>query len=89
MGGGGGGGRRSIYKTYPLYAAPGDYLTVVRTITFPAGTTEAFIAVNTTEDSISELPEQFTALLSNPSEGLVVGPIDTAAVDIMDDDGIV
>jgi hypothetical protein len=48
----------------------------------------ATTTVPTTEDSISELTEQFTATLTNPgTAGLTVGPDDTATVTINDDDG--
>lgn len=57
------------------------------TVTFPAGTTELMIPINTTEDEIAEFPETFTALLSDPSEGLTVGAQDTATVNIVDDEG--
>lgn len=69
-------------------AAGSDYTTVTMTITFPAGTTELAIPVNTTDDEIAELPEDFTALLSNPSQGLAVGAQDTATVTITDNDGV-
>jgi hypothetical protein len=56
-------------------------------VSFPAGMTEAFINVPTTEDATAELPERFTAILSNPSAGLQLGPDIIANVDITDDDG--
>ena len=55
-------------------------------ITFAAGQTQLPIPVDTTSDEIAELPEDFTALLSNPSEGLVVGR-DTATVTILESEG--
>jgi hypothetical protein len=42
--------------------------------------------VDTTEDVIAEQPEDFTASLTNPSEGLALGTDDTATVTIDDDD---
>ena len=57
-----------------------------RTITFPAGMTEAFIPVDTLGDQISEPQESFQAVLTNPSAGLTVGAADTATVNITDDD---
>lgn len=70
---------------FPLIAGS-DYTTAATTITFPVGVTEITIPVNTTQDQIAELPEDFTALLSNPSEGLAIGAEDTATVTITDDD---
>ena len=67
--------------------APGDYTTfTAMTFTFPAGQTSITIPVDTTEDGVSELLEQFTATLSNPSEGLTVGDDDVATIEIEDDD---
>ena len=56
------------------------------TITFPAGQTSITFPVDTTEDEIAELLEQFTATLSNPSEGLIVGANEQALIEIVDDD---
>ena len=56
------------------------------TFTFPAGQTSIMIPVDTTEDGVSELLEQFTATLSNLSEGLTVGDDDEATIEIGDDD---
>jgi hypothetical protein len=68
--------------------ATDDYTGITnRVITFPAGAIEATTTVATTEDSISELPEQFTATLTNPTAGLTLGSDDTATVTINDDDG--
>jgi hypothetical protein len=39
------------------------------------------------DDTAGEQLEDFTALLSNASEGLTVGAQDTARIDIMDDEG--
>ena len=67
--------------------ASGDYSAfTAMTITFPAGQTSVMIPVDTTEDEIAELLEQFTATLSNPSEGLIVGDDDVATIEIGDDD---
>lgn len=57
------------------------------TVTFPTGTTELVIPVSTTEDEVAELSEDFTALLSDPSDGLSVGAQNVATVNIMDDEG--
>ena len=43
--------------------------------------------VDTTEDQIAELTEQFEAVLTDPSEGLNLGLADVALATIEDDDG--
>lgn len=59
------------------------------TITFSAGITEFAITVSTLDDDNLEQEESFTALLSSPSEGLVIGAQDTARVTILDNEGAV
>lgn len=59
---------------------------MITRITFIAGETQASIPVDTTDDEIAELPEDFTALLSNPSEGLAVGANIAASITIRDND---
>ena len=63
-----------------------DYTGVTRTITFTAGERVAFVPVDTTNDRIAELSEDFFAFLSNPSAGLTVGDADRATVNIADND---
>ena len=62
---------------------------MTQTITFPAGTTRRSVIVNTLNDGISELTENFGAQLSNPNgAGLAfnVGSQATASADIVDND---
>ena len=66
-----------------------DYIAVSNTITFATGQREIVIPVTTTENSIAEQLEFFTAVLSNPSEGLTVGDQDTAIITVEDDEGII
>jgi hypothetical protein len=68
-------------------SAGSDFTAVSTSITFFTGQREATITVSTTEDDTLEQLEDFTALLTNPSEGLTVGAEDTARIDIMDDEG--
>ena len=47
----------------------------------------AEVLVETVEDDSDETDETFTAVLSEPSEGAVIGSTMTATVNIRDDDG--
>ena len=70
-------------------AGDGDYTPVTRIVTFPAGTTTQPVPVNTVDDDISELTENFGARLSSPNGAglpLILGSQDTASADIMDND---
>jgi hypothetical protein len=69
------------------FTAESDYVTFSETITFFAGQSEGSVSISTIEDPALEQLEDFTALLTNPSEGLTVGAEDTARIDIMDDEG--
>lgn len=64
-----------------------DYETLTQTLTFLAGSTSASISVTSLGDVTQEGSESFTATLTNPTNGLSVGPRDRATVDIIDDDG--
>ena len=66
--------------------APGDYETVNRTITFPAGETTIMINISTAEDQVAEGNEIFYALLENPMDGLLLGADSEARVEILDND---
>ena len=55
-------------------------------ITFPAGTTLSTVVVSTTDDVVAELDEEFSAVLSNPSQGSISSN-DMASVFINDNDG--
>ena len=72
----------------PFILVDVDYSISVTTITFSAGQTEVLVPVTAIEDAISELTEDFQAVLSNPSTGLVVGDADTATVNIEDNNGV-
>ena len=53
-------------------------------VTILAGETEATIVVATIDDNIAEQLENFSALLSGPSEGLSIGTQSTATINISD-----
>ena len=46
----------------------------------------ATLSVPIVDDDVNELPESFTAMLSNPSQGAELGPATTATINIADDD---
>ncbi len=56
-------------------------------ITFLPGQTSRLIPVNTIDDSIVEVEEDFSAFLSNPSSGLMLGIDDAALIFVSDNDG--
>ena len=62
-------------------------MTQTRTLTFPAESVTASATVTTREDDTQEGPESFTAILSDPTNGLSLGTTTSAIVDITDDDG--
>ena len=67
--------------------ADNDYVPVNQTITFSAVTIRRLVSVNTLDDGLSELTENFGAKLSNPEgNGLLfnLGSQDTATADISD-----
>ena len=72
-----------------LHPAPDDYAPVSGTFTFPAGETRYEIPqpIEAADDDLNEPDEMLTAMLSNPGEGLMTGPDDTAMIVIMDTDG--
>ena len=45
------------------------------------------VAVQTNDDEINELDENFEALLESPTGGAVIGSASSAEVTIQDDDG--
>ena len=63
-----------------------DYSAVSTTLTFPAGATELTVPVDTIDDSLTEIQENFGATLSNPSQGVSVGDQSVAVVIITDND---
>ena len=66
---------------------PDDYTMTVMTVTFPAGETQMSVTVPTTEDDTAEETEMFTAVLSDPTNGLTLGDDSTARAMIEDNDG--
>lgn len=60
---------------------------MITTVTFPAGITEQFVSVSTTDDDNSEGLESFTATLSNASPNVVTINQSLATVSIEDNDG--
>ena len=67
-------------------AAPGDYISTTTTITFPAGSIIRTVSVQTVNDNIDERLEKFSVQVSNPSEGLTLGPDILAQINIIDND---
>ena len=60
---------------------------IERILTFPPGTTAVTFAFGNLDDDINEGLESFSAELSSPKNGLILGIIFTARVDIIDNDG--
>src|SRR6185436_2887638 len=63
-----------------------DYTPVRGTLLFAAGETSKTIFVPILNDMISEGPESFSVILSNPSAGALLGGPTTVTVTIQDDD---
>ena len=58
------------------------------TVTFRAGEKMAILMVTTEDDSIPELTEDFTVMITSTSEpNIVVGDPNTSYVTILDNDG--
>lgn len=55
-------------------------------LTFPAGFTLATFQVLTINDTLFELDEDFSAVLTNPDVGLKIGAANSALIRILDDD---
>ena len=72
-----------------LSTAGADYTMVTQTVTFNPGDPSQTVTVETLTDTIAEDPEQFTAVISNPSMGGNIGSADTATVTINDDTAVV
>ena len=72
--------------TFYYSTAPGDYIFIMTTIVFPAGSMSQEVSVQTVGDTIHERLESFTAILSNPVGG-ELGSERIATVIIADDDG--
>ena len=71
-----------------MYTAGSDYTGVTTTaVVFAAGETQSSFDVTILDDNIAEPLEMFTAVLSNPSQGLMLGGDIIATVNIEDDEG--
>jgi uncharacterized delta-60 repeat protein len=67
--------------------AGSDFTDTIGTLTWADGDTAAKpITVNVTNDSADESDETFAVTLSNPSNGVVLGPHSSATATIIDDD---
>ena len=72
---------------YIFPTAPGDYSTVVsQSVTFGPSDTLLSVTVPINDDSVYELDEMFTAVLTTTDPGVVLFN-DTATATITDDDG--
>lgn len=79
------GGQTVDFATANGTAGSGDYTGVSQTLSFSAGQTFTTVTVATTQDSLFEGNETFSATLSNPSgSGIIVGA--NAIGTIVDDD---
>ena len=80
-------GPASVTVTFAAGTADGtDYTTTPITVTFADGATTATAAVPITQDTVFEGNETFTAMLTAPTNGAVVGTTGTTTVTITDDD---
>ncbi|MEZ4639550.1 MAG: putative Ig domain-containing protein, partial [Caldilineaceae bacterium] len=66
-------------------AAPTDYAAVNRTVTIPAGATQAAVTVPISDDNVIEPAKRFDLTISAPVGG-ALGPITTTSVSINDND---
>lgn len=64
--------------------APDDYISIRTVITFSPGETSVLVPVNTIDDEIVESEEDFSALLTGPSSGLMLGDTPDALIIIAD-----
>ena len=75
-----------------MAAAGQDYTGGSYTATFLAGETTAYVSIPITDDTTAELTEDFSAVLTIPptaaSQGITKGAVDTATIDITDDDPV-
>lgn len=62
-------------------------MTVTMPLVFQPGETEILVPVTIVDNDVLEPDEQFSAVLSNPGERVDLG-MDTAEVNIIDDDGM-
>ena len=70
-----------------MYAAPADYQTETRNITFSSSVSNVSISVTIYDDNILESTEHFFGNLADPRSRATVSIMpNTASVDIMDND---
>ena len=68
--------------------SPGDYGAKTGTLTFSAGMTQTTITIAINDDAIKENTERFFVRLQQP-QNATLGTIHLAAIDILDNDGLV
>ena len=76
-----------IVHSWLFLLAPDDYQPVHHRVVIPWGMTSLTVQVQTVGDMITESNESFEARLSNPSEGVMIGPISVATGIILNDEG--
>jgi hypothetical protein len=86
---GGTGGAVTVTVTLTDGTATGgtDFTADPITVTFADGATTATASVPLTDDALDELDETFTATITAPTNGAVLGAQTTATATIVDDDG--
>lgn len=75
-----------LSASFPI--APSDYLSVLKEVIFPAGTTQKNVAISIMEDSVLEALESFSVRMTVPpdhAEVVLLG-MDVATINIIDDD---
>lgn len=69
------------YNTLSFITAPGDYEPLNTRFTIPTGSIQYVVEVQVRADDISENPETFRVILSNPSIGaLIAQPVSTITI---------
>ncbi|HEY0549913.1 MAG TPA: Calx-beta domain-containing protein, partial [Verrucomicrobiae bacterium] len=66
--------------------AGADYVSTTTTVTFAPGQTNATLTVAVLDDTLAEGDETVNLTLSSPSGGVVLGPIGTSVLTILDND---
>ena len=75
-----------MYST--LTSGLADFIPITNeVVTFQPGDTEQFVNFTSLPDDIVEGTEMLTAVLSNPSSRAMIGPQDTATINITEDAG--
>ena len=91
-------GRNHVFPSTQCYiftfvaAAGEDYTGGSYTATFPAGATTASVSIPITDNTIAELTEDFSVVLTIPAaaayQGITKGATDIATIDILDNDHV-